>query len=241
MLLLPLAVSLSTCGPSADCLTSTGPVVTERRALPAGLHTVTASNNVDLILVQDAAGAPYADVRGGKNLISDLQTTVEGGHLRISNTARCNWARSYDTPREVTLHVPSLTNVFLRGAGNISTAGTFRQDSIFFHLTGAGDFNLAVESTYFWLDQYEVGDATVRGRTEEMNLTVGGGGRFFGAGMTTRRCYFKTNLDSNGDAYVTTTDALGGTIRGNGTFYYSGNPSAVDIKLTGHGQAKRVP
>ena len=206
----------------------------------SGLRTVTTYDNVDLILVQDAAGAPYADVKAGKNLLPDLQTTVEGDQLRISNTARCNWARSYDSPREVTLHVPRMTNIFLRGSGNISTAGTFEQDTVFFHLIGAGDFTLDVKSTYLALDMYELGDATVRGQTQEMNLTLGGSGRLMGAGMSARRCFFKTNLDSDGDAQVRATDALAGTVRGNGTFYYGGSPAFVDIKLTGHGEAKQV-
>jgi hypothetical protein len=243
LLLLALAASLSTCGPGhgTDCLTSTGPVTTERREMPAGLRSVSTYDNVDLILVQDATGAPYAEVRAGKNLLPDVQTSIVGDQLNISNTARCNWARSYDTPREVTLHVPSMTNVFLRGSGNISTSGPFQQDSIFFHLAGAGDFNLDVRSTYLWVDLYELGDVNLRGQTKDMLLTLGGNGRFFGADMLTRNCYFKTNLDSNGDAHVTATDLLTGPVRGNGTFYYSGNPRNTDIELTGHGQAKRVP
>lgn len=243
-LLLALAAGLGSCGAGhgADCLTSTGPVVTERRELPAGLRTVFATDNVDLILVQEAAGTPpFAEVRGGRNLIGDLVTRVEGDQLRISNTATCNWARSYDTPREVTLHVPSLRNVSLFGAGNVSTAGQFRQDTIFFHLTGAGDLNLDVQSDYLWVDLYELGDVTVRGTAGRLQLTLGGNGRFFGQNLHVRNCFFSTRLDSNGDAQIQATDFLGGTIRGNGTVYYSGTPAATDIRLTGHGSAQRVP
>lgn len=241
--LLPaLALGLSSCGPGADCLTSTGPVRTERRALPAGLKSVYAYDNVDLILVQDtAAGTPYAEVRAGQNLLGDLQTRVEGDQLKLSNTARCNWSRSYNSPREVTLHVPRLTDVFLYGAGNISTAGRFRQDTIFFHLTGAGNLNLDVEATYLWVDLFELGDVTVRGRTGRLQLIVGGNGRFFGQNLRVGQSYFATNRDSNGDVHLQATDLLTGRIRGNGTVYYSGNPATVSIELSGRGQARRVP
>lgn len=241
-MLLALAAGLSTCGPDANCLTSTGPITTERRALPAGLRTVYAYDNVDLILVQEPAGTvPFADVRGGRNLLGDLQTQTSGDQLRIRNTATCNWARSYGTPREVTLHVPSLRNVSLFGAGNVSTAGEFRQDTIFFHLTGAGDYTLDLKSTYLWVDLYELGDVTVRGSAGRLQLTLGGNGRFFGQNLRVKSCYFGTDRDSNGDAQVQATDYLAGTIRGNGTLYYSGDPAAVGIQLTGHGQAQRVP
>lgn len=245
LLLLLGGASLSTCGPGhgEDCLTSTGPVVTERRELPAGLLSVYANDNVDLILVQEATAtaAPYAEVRTGKNLIADIETRVEGNQLQLSNTARCNWARSYDTPREVTLHVPAIKNVFLHGTGNVSTAGQFRQDTIFFHLTGAGDMNLDVQSNYLWMDLYELGDETVRGSADQLILTQGGNGRFFGQDLRTRVSYLHTNRDSNGDTYLQVTGFLGASIRGNGTVYYSGHPGGTDIQVFGHGQAQPVP
>ncbi|WP_375417437.1 GIN domain-containing protein [uncultured Hymenobacter sp.] len=240
-LLLALTAALSACGSDTNCLTSTGPIRTERRELPTGLRSVYASDNVDLILVQDTVSAPYMEVRAGKNLLSSLETRVEGDQLTLTNNARCNWARTYDSPREVRLHVPHIENVFLRGSGNISTAGQFRQKAIFFHLQSAGDMDLDIQSDYLWIDLYELGDVRVQGQTRELNLTVDGNGRFFGQNLRARQCYFTTTRGGNGDAHVLATEALGGTIAGNGTVYYAGNPAYLDLRLTGPGQAQRVP
>ncbi|GAB3848242.1 hypothetical protein GCM10028822_10810 [Hymenobacter terrigena] len=235
---LTLMLGLSTCGPGhgTDCLKSTGTIVTQRRDVDAGLVTVTAFDNVDLRLVQDTQ--TYAEVRAGENLISDIVLTRKGNALEINNTSTCNWARSYDTPREVTLHVPRITNVFLRGQGNTSTVGQFAQDTIFFHLIGAGDMDLTVQSKYLFLDQYELGDITVRGTTEFMNFTLGGSGRLFAQGITPQNCYFKTTRDSDGDAHVRASANLGGTVAGNGTLFYGGAPTFTDIKVTGNGRTK---
>jgi hypothetical protein len=233
-----LLAGLSTCGPGhgTDCLKSTGTIVTQRRDVDAGLVTVTAFDNVDLRLVQDTQ--TYAEVRAGENLISDIVLTRKGNALEINNTSTCNWARSYDTPREVTLHLPRIQNVFLRGQGNTSTVGQFAQDTIFFHLIGAGDMDLNVQSKYLFLDQYELGDITVRGTTEFMNFTLGGSGRLFAQGITPHTCYFKTTRDSDGDAHVRASENLGGTVAGNGTLYYGGAPTFTDIKVTGNGSQK---
>ena len=99
-----------------------------------------------------------------KTCIEDIEFTRNGAALEIANTSRCNWARSYDTPREVTLHLPRITNVFLRGQGNASTVGQFVQDTIFFHLIGAGDLDAQRAAKQLFLDLYELGDITVRGR-----------------------------------------------------------------------------
>ena len=231
-----LTLALGACGPGhgTDCLKSTGPVVTQRRAVAAGLVTVTAFDNVDLRLVQDAQ--TYAEVRAGENLIDDIELTRKGNSLEISNSSRCNWARSYGTPREVTLHLPRIANVFLRGQGNGRTVGEFAQDTLFFHLVGAGDYDLTLRGRYVQVDQYELGDMTLRGAVEELNFTVGGAGRLFAQGLATRRCYFRTTRDSDGDAHVRATDVLDGVLAGNGTLYYSGAPAAVGIRVTGKGR-----
>jgi hypothetical protein len=233
-----LTLGLSTCGPGhgTDCLKSTGSIVTQRRDLDAGLVTVTAFDNVDLRLVQDSK--TYAEVRAGENLISDIVLTRKGNALEIANTSTCNWARSYDSPREVTLHLPRVTNVFLRGQGNGSTVGEFVQDTIFFHLVGAGDYDLTVKAKQLFLDQYELGDLTVRGSTTEVNFTLGGSGRLFAQGLAARRCYFNMTRDSDGDAHARATDAVAGTVAGNGTLYYGGSPAFTDIKVTGRGGKK---
>ncbi|WP_197076650.1 GIN domain-containing protein [Hymenobacter terrenus] len=233
-----LAAGLSTCGPGhgTDCLKSTGKVITQRREVDPGLVVVSSYDNVDLRLVQDTE--TYAEVRAGENLISDIILTRNGNSLDISNTSTCNWTRSYSTPCEVTLHLPRITSVFLRGYGNGSTVGRFEQDTIFFHLIGAGDYNLDVKTEYLYLDQYELGDLTVRGTTEEMNFTLGGSGRLFAQGITSRRCYFNMTRDSEGSARVRATDIVGGTVAGNGTLYYSGPPAVTDIRVTGKGSKK---
>ena len=233
-----LVAGLAGCGPGhgTDCLKSTGPIVTQRREVAAGLVTVTAYDNLDLRLVQDPQ--TYAEVRAGENLQDDIKLTRNGNSLEIANTSACNWARSYDTPRVVTLHVPRITNVFLRGQGNGSTVGQFVQDTIFFHLIGAGDYDLNVQARQLFVDQYELGDITLHGSTEELNFTLGGSGRLFGQNLAARRCYFRMTRDSDGDAHVRAADIVGGTVAGNGTLYYGGPPALTDIKVTGKGGKK---
>ena len=235
---LGLMATLSTCEPGHrdDCLKSNGKVVTQRRDVAPGLLTVTAFDNVDLRLVQDTQ--TYAEVRTGETLLEDIELTRKGNSLEIANTSRCNWTRSYDTPRQVTLHLPRITNVFLRGQGNGSTVGQFRQDTIFFHLVGSGNYDLDLQARQLYLDQYELGDVTVRGNVEELNFILGSTGRLFAQGLTAQRCYFRMTRDSNGDARVRATAAIGGIVAGSGTLYYSGRPTVTQIQITGKGDAR---
>ncbi|PJJ59687.1 head GIN domain-containing protein [Hymenobacter chitinivorans] len=229
------ALLLGGCGEGheTDCLKSTGKVVTERREL-ASFEVITAYDNVDVTLVQDAE--TYAEVRAGKNLQEDIKLRVEHGELVIRNTSRCNWVRTYDTPREVTLHLPRIHDLFVRGYGNLRTAGNFRADTLFCHLVGAGDIDLDITSQYLNMDMYELGDFRLRGRADDFHLLIGGNGSLYASGLQSRECYFTFNHDSNGDAHVTTTNYLGGTHAGTGTLFYQGTPLSTGISLTGKGK-----
>jgi len=233
-----LCLLLTTCGPGhgTDCLMRTGDIVTEHREVPADILQVTTFDNIDLKIVQDTE--TYAEVRSGENLLADITFTLKGNSLEIANTSKCNWARSYDVPREVTLHVPRLNSIRLNGVGNISSVGAFQQDTLFIHLLGAGDMAMELQCNYLNMDMFELGDMTLRGTAEEFSWMLGGNGRLFARDLQTRRCYFKTTRDSNGDAHVRGQDIVGGNVEGTGTVYYAGNPTATDFHIKGPGSVK---
>jgi hypothetical protein len=234
-LALGVLLMLGGCGQDheTDCLKSTGKVTTERRELPP-FRILTAYDNVDVTLVQGPE--IYAEVKTGKNLQEDIELTVSDGRLVIRNTSRCNWVRRYDTPREVTLHLPKLTDVFLRGQGDIRTAGSFRADTLFCHLVGAGDYDLDISSHYLNLDMYELGDISIRGRADDCHFTVGGNGSLRAQGLQTQQCYVKMTQDSDGDAHVTFADLLAVSHAGTGTVHYQGNPARVITQITDQGK-----
>lgn len=221
-----------TAGHEADCLKSNGAVTTQRRAVDRRVRTVQVFDNVDLLIVPDTA--TYAEVRAGEHVIDGLTLTYQDPRtLLLHNTNSCNWARSYDTPYEVRLHVARLTDVRQQGYGTISTASHWAQDTLFVHLVGAGDIKLDLTSTYLQTDMYELGDMTLTGTAETFQPVVGGTGFLFAGGLQARYCYFQTTRASLGDAHLRATQNLGGTVAGKGTVYYAGNPSSIDVKGSG--------
>ncbi|MFD1872570.1 GIN domain-containing protein [Hymenobacter bucti] len=230
--LLAGAIGLCACTAEVDCLKSNGSVVTHRRAVDRRTRTVLVYDNVDLTIVPDTA--TYAEVRAGEHVIDGLTLTYQDARtLVLNNTNRCNWARSYDTPYEVRLHVPHLTDVRQLGYGLVSTASRWTQDTLFVHLLGAGDVQLDLTSKYLYADMYELGDMTLNGTADEFHALVGGTGFLLAGGLATRSCFFETTRTSIGDAHVQTTQHLGGTVAGKGTLYYTGSPSSLDIKGMG--------
>ncbi|UOQ76799.1 DUF2807 domain-containing protein [Hymenobacter sp. 5516J-16] len=229
---------LTACQPEneAGCFTSTGNITTERRSLPP-FRVLTTYDNVRVTLLQDTI--TYAEVRAGKNLQEDIRLEVEGNHLTVRNTSRCNWVRRYNTPREVTLHTPRLTDLFLRGQADIQTSGTFRADTLYAHLIGSGDFRLHLTSRYLGLDQYELGDIYLSGTAAELHHTIGGNGSMYASELATGDVYLQTNFSSNGNGYFSPRQLLAGTHAGTGTIFYRGTPSVADFRVSGKGKLAR--
>lgn len=224
-------LGLSGCGPGheIDCLKSNGPVTTQRRAVSRQVRTVAVYDNVDLVIVPDTA--TYAEVRAGENVVNDIELSTPGGpgFLTIRNTSRCNWVRSYDTPREVRLHVPHLRDVAQRGYGRLSNEGRWAQDTLFVRLVGTGSIDLNLTSTYLFVDNYDAGDLTLRGSAYDFHPNLGSNGFLFADGLDTFYCYFTTFPTWVGDAHVLVRQNLGGVLKGSGTFYYRGPPSYIDV------------
>ncbi|GAB3291192.1 head GIN domain-containing protein [Hymenobacter tenuis] len=222
----------------AGCFTSTGSIRAERRALQP-FHTLTTYDNVTVLLVQDTE--TYAEVRAGQNLQEDIRLEEADGYLTIRNTSRCNWVRRYNTPREVTLHTPRLSGMFLRGEADIRTVGTFRADTLFAHLIGSGDYHLNLASTYLGMSQYELGDIYLSGTASELHHTLGGNGSLYATELPLQEVYLQTNFDSSGNAYVRPARLLAGTHAGTGTVYYAGAVPLLELGITGKGKLTSLP
>lgn len=228
-----LALGACAADHDADCLKGNGPVVTERRAVSRQLNKVVVYNNVDLTIVPDTA--TYAEVRAGENIIQDIEFSTPGGpqQLIIKNTSRCNWVRSYDTPREVRLHVARPHRSFdieQYGYGVVSNEGQWAQDTLFLRLWSTGDFTMNLRSTYLYLDSYDAGDITLRGTAEDFHPNFGSNGFLFASDLDTRYCYFYTYREWRGDMHVRSHQNLGGTLAGTGRLFYTGNPSLVVLQ-----------
>ena len=223
-----------------DCLKGNGAVVTERRAVSRQLNKVVVYNNVDLTIVPDTA--TFAEVRAGQNVIQDIEFSTPGGpqQLTIKNTSRCNWVRSYDTPREVRLHVARPHRSFdieQYGYGVVANEGQWAQDTLFLRLWSTGDINMNLRSTYLYLDSYDAGDITLRGTAEDFHPNMGSNGFLFASDLDTRYCYFFTYREWRGDMHVRSHQNLAGTLAGTGRLFYSGNPPLVVLLGPNKGNA----
>ncbi|KAA9345768.1 head GIN domain-containing protein [Adhaeribacter soli] len=214
-----------------DCLKSTGRIVTETRPL-SSFRTIKVFDNLKVTIVADTVH--YAEVKAGDNLQKNILTEVKDGELWLSNINKCNWVRSYHKPLEVRVHVKSLLNVFHDGEATVSSENTLPADTIFLHLTGAGDLDLTLNSTSVWLDMYEYGNISLKGANQHLNGYVMSLGKLEAAELKCQTVSLQ--MGGNGYAKVQASVRLSANIESNGNVYYLNQPA--EIYRSGEGKGK---
>lgn len=216
-----------------DCVTSTGPMRVEERAIGA-FTAVDLSDRVDLVLEERAPGS--VAVEAGRNLIDQVITEVKDGTLRIRSAMTCNWVRSFK-PR-ITVHAPveGICRVTLRGTGDVACTDTIRCDYLLLEQWGAeGHAELLLRTTRSDIAMHTgAGSIVLRGRTELLELFSGIMAPIDAGGVVAST----VNVNNGGVADIRcyTSGVLNVRIDDAGDVYYGGSPAAISTTISGSGR-----
>ncbi len=243
-LTLVLFAGFMACGPPGerpDCFKPAGSTGHEHRPLPA-FSTLEVHDNVQVVLSAD--GQPFgADLTGGRNLLSEVNTELEDGKMVIRNQNKCNFVRSQKRPIVVTIHLPDSAihrrfTVLHKGEEPIRSAWAgMAMDTIFLFQLNIGDTDLDISSTYVWIGLYEYGDIILHGQTRELIATASGVGFLRAENFRAENAYVKGYRDSH--LYVRASNNIGVELFGRGNGYWYGNPPNTDLRAYDKGQIIR--
>ena len=218
-----------------DCFTSTGAMDSDPRQL--GLfRVVDLDDRIDLVL--DDLPPGQVVVEGGRNLLGQVRTTVDGEVLRVRDRNTCHWVRSY-APR-ITVRVPMVTvdELMLRGTGRVSATDTVRHPVFRIEQrSGHGSTALVLDVMQCFVGLHSgAGDVVLHGRASAgCNLYSATLGAIDASGMRARF----VNITNAGVADIRCWVDVGLDVRlqGAGDVYYRGTPSSfIQSEITGTGQ-----
>lgn len=216
-----------------DCITSTGAMREEQRALVA-FHTVELKDRVDLLLEQRNAGSVI--IEAGVNLIGQVITEVRDSVLYVRNDNRCNWVRSFKPRITVKVPVDGIRRLVLRGTGNVECADTIRTGYFLLEQWGAqgsAALLLAVDRADIALHT-GAGDVIAHGHCNmEANLFNGIMGPIDASGL--RAPVVNVNNSGVTDIRCWVEERLDVQIRDVGDVYVRGDPSDIRTDITGSG------
>ena len=216
-----------------DFLQSTGAMTEEIRVLQS-FNSLSISDNIILSIVQDTCN--WARVSAGKNLMPEIYTKVENGHLSIYNDNSYNWVRSYKPKVIIVLGVKKLNYINYLGYEDITCLNTLTTDSFYFETKiGVGHLDFDINCNYSSFKIHAgTSDLTIKG-TANSNYIYS-----FGYGPVEAVNYICDNnavhLKNLASARINVNNDLNATIENKGNIYYKGNPSQVKTNITGKGQ-----
>lgn len=214
-----------------DCFKPSGKISSETRGV-SPFHTIIIQDKIDVYLKQDNF---YAEVKAGKNIISNIITEVKNETLYISNKNKCNFIRDPKKKIEVYIHLPKLRYLKHIGSGNISSINTFVQDTMLIRIESPGDVHLQVQTNYFGGSTHGNGDLYISGQTNYFYYNYNGTNFIYANNLNINN-YVYLETHSVGNAYINLNNiGMDAVLYSTGNIYYSGNPNYLNYKSKSKG------
>jgi hypothetical protein len=156
------------------------------------------------------------EIEASKELLSKIETKVEGTKLIIHSPNKFNWS-SDDSNVKVYVSVKNLEGVAASGSGDIVGEGKFNTNDLTLKVSGSGSLKMDVESSG------QV-DANVSGSGE---LTVNGTSKSFESDVSgSGRVELRMNISGKSDFGIS----------GSGKIVAAGKTDEVEISISGSGK-----
>lgn len=195
-------------------------------------HSVQVSGLVEVYLSQGdqpgvAVSAKTAEAREG------IQTRVRNGVLSISGGGllREGKTRAY-------VGVRTLEKLAVSGTSNVIVTGEITGDELLIDLSGASDFEGAVNVNALRLRLSGASDADVRGRAGDLNVKVTGASHVRGYGLACDNCLVSGSGAS--EIKLTVNNVVNAELSGATSIHYKGEGKKGNIRTTSASSVSRV-
>ncbi len=234
-----LFISLVSCEKEhlGDCFNSTGSRKVQFRNVPA-FTKIELDDRIDLNLIWDTTESSVR-VEAGSGIIDNIITEVKNDALKIYNTNRCNWVRSFKKKVTVTVIGSQWNAITYRGSGTIRSQNQLKMDQLNLDCWEAsGDIYLNIDCKKSYLKSHTGPTViNVQGNSSYSYLFLAGNGLIRAENLVATDTYIINK--NQGDAYINTSLKLDAFIEGNGNIFEFGSPVSVDVTKSGSGNLIR--
>jgi hypothetical protein len=205
-----------------DCFKSTGDIAIEYRTL-AAFDTIQAHDNISVFLTTDTFFE--LKVEAGENIIPLIKTEVKDNKLIIKNDNTCNWVRSFTTPVNVYVTMPSPGGLINEGTSAITSVNAIKDRTLLIKMTSSGDINVQLDIPHLLgnLSACE-GNLNLSGNCDLFEVFFIGTSIIEASNLAVERAYIQTS--GTGDFHLNVSQEIGAKIDWIGNVYYKG--SAVE-------------
>lgn len=174
-------------------------------------------------------------IRGGENLIPEVNFELAEKDLIISNKNSCNWVRDYEAIT-ITVTTNQLKEIESGGFGLVKSTNILNfEELVVESKDGSGDFDLTVAINKLVVANNSISNIRISGVAN--SLSVGhwyNDGRFDGTALEVN----DVRISQNGvnDIYINVKEKLSGELTSRGNIVYFGDPETVEVSVSGTGK-----
>lgn len=209
---------------------TTTPEATEtKRVEVAGFTQIVANTVADIDVVYHTDSTTIVVYDAPKDLIDNIVVNSSKGQLNVSDYWDNEPPKRRDFEVHLTIYTPNkLESCTLNGVGDITLSKGTLADQFVATLTGVGDIKAHdIDIKRIKISLAGVGDAELRGRCDNAELTASGVGDIEAKGLIARS--ITAQLSGVGDIECHTTDSIIASCDGMGDIEYYGNPTYTNI------------
>ncbi len=156
-----------------------------------------------------------------------LNYEVKNGALEINGGAQGH----------VYVHVPSLSAIEIYGNSDVYSSDTLKGTDLLVINSGSGDATLLLNYTNVDTRINGSADVKLSGNAENLKADVTGAGDLHAYKLLVNNATI--TLSGAGDAQVNARTSIKGKVSGAGTLYHQGEPSIMEVEVTGAGEIKK--
>lgn len=170
-------------------------------------------------------------VSAESNIVPYIETIVKGNELIV----RFKDNFSYSTRKGIKVLVPvkEITDITLKGSGDIMGTKVLNLDNLNITLDGSGDISLNVASQTLKAEVFGSGDIDLKGTSLDFTGNINGSGDLKSKKLITQNSILSVN--GSGDIESTTTNKVDALVVGSGDIHVYGNPIKESKMIKGSG------
>ena len=196
------------------------------------------NKRINVVLIEGAEHK--VEVQTGENLINDIEVTVDGDLLKLSDNTTCNWVRDYGNTT-VYITAPNITQINSKTEQNITSQGILHYPNLQllavkdyeYAGVGTGDFHLHIDNESLIVDNNDLGRFYIEGHTNTLRISFyENGGIFYGENLFADTINFY-HRGSN-DLFIRPVNVLNGDIYNVGDVNCYSRPPLENVHVVEH-------
>lgn len=168
-------------------------------------------------------------LEGDADVLSEIETKVEDGILKIRNKKRMNgWNWNNNGKVNIYITAKSLNSLILSGSGDIKVTGVIKANKLNNTISGSGSISLSIDAEDYVATISGSGKIRAKGVAENVKINLNGSGNFEGNDLRTSVTIAR--VSGSGNISVSADKNLDAMMSGSGNIRYSGNASVNSVK-----------